>query len=811
MIIKTIRLTPFGGAAEKIYNFEPGLNVLLGPNEAGKSTLVNALFAALFVPPETKKNADDWKNFLARYLPHPGGDTARVEVEYETDGPEPGRFHYRRSWGGRKEERLLLADGHEINEPGPIRDRLRQSLRFGRGTYQGVLFARQEEMLSTLERLKADPEAPQTIAHLLRSALFEAGGVLLEELETAIEAEEEKLLQNWDLQRDEPRGGRGIGNPYKRGVGMVLAAYYQKEELRQKLKEARAAEEHEAALSGQLGSTSSKQEGLLIRLKALEEVEGDIRQRGSLQPELEAIRVREGILKKVHSEWPRTEERVKGVAKELEKAQKQLVRLELEQKETLAVLAARRERELLNRARPLQEEVAGKIGELKKIPTLERADLNFLEEKLKERTRLEAVIGAMKLRATFKTRRPLEMRIGSGLDELRPLTVRSENVFEGAGQLLLESADWSLKIQSGAGDVAALLERLKQVQESFAARMAALRLKDIGEARALLARREELKKSLENAGYQLRGLLGERTFADLEQAVAGLIPDRPVRDPEQIQNDILDANASTSVLSVEQEQQNKKLQAWANEFGNAERVLDEMVELKSQSRVIGEKLEKLAPLPPGVATAEEFFAILKETRLKREQGAGQIAALREALIAARGRLPEDSTEDLEAALAPAGEKLKRLKSQARAIRVVREEFQALKEEMDQDTLSPLIKTFVYNLSVATDNRFIAAGMQGALPAEIITAEGRALPIELLSTGTAGSVALALRLALASYLLGKESGFMVMDDPLVNLDPQRKKAAARLIKEFSRSKQMIITTCDPGTAALLGGKVISLLL
>ena len=77
MIIEELQLNPFGGVKEALYRFEPGLNVLLGPNEAGKSTLVNALFAVLFLPPDVRKSSRDWKEFLGRCLPHPAATPLR--------------------------------------------------------------------------------------------------------------------------------------------------------------------------------------------------------------------------------------------------------------------------------------------------------------------------------------------------------------------------------------------------------------------------------------------------------------------------------------------------------------------------------------------------------------------------------------------------------------------------------------------------------------------------------------------------------------------------------------------------------------
>ena len=51
MIINKIQLEPFGGFSRLQCQFKPGLNVVVGPNEAGKTTLVNAIYAALLSRP----------------------------------------------------------------------------------------------------------------------------------------------------------------------------------------------------------------------------------------------------------------------------------------------------------------------------------------------------------------------------------------------------------------------------------------------------------------------------------------------------------------------------------------------------------------------------------------------------------------------------------------------------------------------------------------------------------------------------------------------------------------------------------------
>ncbi|MBW2000638.1 MAG: hypothetical protein JRJ29_22095, partial [Deltaproteobacteria bacterium] len=69
--------------------------------------------------------------------------------------------------------------------------------------------------------------------------------------------------------------------------------------------------------------------------------------------------------------------------------------------------------------------------------------------------------------------------------------------------------------------------------------------------------------------------------------------------------------------------------------------------------------------------------------------------------------------------------------------------------------------------------------------------------------------LALRLAITKLFLGDRENFVIMDDPLVDLDPDRQALAAEAIKDFAESKQVILLTCHPSHAKLLGGSLIEI--
>ena len=77
-----------------------------------------------------------------------------------------------------------------------------------------------------------------------------------------------------------------------------------------------------------------------------------------------------------------------------------------------------------------------------------------------------------------------------------------------------------------------------------------------------------------------------------------------------------------------------------------------------------------------------------------------------------------------------------------------------------------------------------------------------LPVSFLSKGTKDILALSIRLAAAEVYLENNSGFLMMDDPLVDMDSTRREASITVLKEFSKSHQTIVFTCYDTHATLL---------
>ena len=125
MWIKRLQVTDWAGIADAAIDLEPGLNVLHGPNELGKSSLVNAIRAALLLQ-STSAAAAPLRDWHADAPP-------RVALTFEQEAQRVWRV--RKSFGSSGHAYLELSrDGSEFTQEGKGREvdgTLRRILRWG--------------------------------------------------------------------------------------------------------------------------------------------------------------------------------------------------------------------------------------------------------------------------------------------------------------------------------------------------------------------------------------------------------------------------------------------------------------------------------------------------------------------------------------------------------------------------------------------------------------------------------------------------------------------------------------------------------
>lgn len=805
MILQKVRLFPFGGTKERGVVFSPGLNVIAGPNEAGKSTMIGAIFAALFFSSALRKNSTEWKHYIAPFLPYPHGDTVQVALHFRCVKGET--YMLERAWGESRKDRLVLPDGGEVNNPATIDKLLAPLLQYGRGTYEGILLAGQVEMLRTVELLRENREATGNLAEALRNLVFQSGGISVEILQHVLQQEKDALLKLWDLQRGVPQGGRSIDNPYKRGLGEIVSVYYEVEGLKRQLRNTAVLEERVQKLNVRLQEVvREKKENLEPRVKDMEKLETVMRRRAQLEPELALLNEKQKALRELNAKWPQLLERQKHLNAGVKERAKRRADLEQELAEAKEVSEARALRDLYQKVKPLKEAWEIKKKELSALPPVKQSHLAQMEQLAARHDKLQATLKAMKLQGQMSAIKPLQLRFTSGTGQEEPITVASDYAFEAEGRLRLQSSDWTLEIRSGQGDVTGIIREIEKTETILQQKLQEISVQTLEEARRVVERRAEKEKSLERLEAQLEALLKDTSYQELSAKVAASAAERSVRDPERIGEELKAAAVEEKTMTRELEEIDKQLQLWERDYGSYEKIVDRLVELRAESRSLENELAELPSLPAQWQSPNAFIEELHAVRAKNLELQETRHELIRALDQAKNELPEESVEELQEQLALGEKKLQNLQARARTLCVVEQEFKSILEELDASAFDPLAVSLLKYFEPMTDYRYNLVRLEGSLPQCIGRSGGRAkeLPVNLLSVGTKRALALALRLAMAEYLWDRGKGFLIMDDPLVDLDPRRRHEAAKVLKDFAAGMQLIITTCDPDTAQLLGG-------
>ena len=128
MIISKIKLNPFAGLSNSTIKLEKGLNVILGVNETGKSTIANALQNVLFTTVDL--STYQFNKQVRVFLPVNGGDTIKVELQFLHDRK---KYVLKKSWGATKSVELVLPGGSVVTDSDTATENIQSMLGFTEG------------------------------------------------------------------------------------------------------------------------------------------------------------------------------------------------------------------------------------------------------------------------------------------------------------------------------------------------------------------------------------------------------------------------------------------------------------------------------------------------------------------------------------------------------------------------------------------------------------------------------------------------------------------------------------------------------
>ena len=263
MWIKRLEVADWAGIADAAIDLEPGLNVLHGPNELGKSSLVNAVRAALLLQ-STSAAAAPLRDWHADAPP-------RVTLTFEQEAQRVWRV--RKSFGSSGHAYLEFSrDGREFTQEGKGREvdgTLRRILRWGLkgpglpGGKHGMaesfittaLLGEQSDVVAILRTSLAGDGDDSG-----RERLGEALQALAEDprFKRILAAAQEKVDEAFTANG---RKRTGQASPWAQIRGQRVAAEANERDVRQQLEESESARVRTERLHEQLLAAESKRQG----------------------------------------------------------------------------------------------------------------------------------------------------------------------------------------------------------------------------------------------------------------------------------------------------------------------------------------------------------------------------------------------------------------------------------------------------------------------------------------------------------------------------------------------------------------------
>jgi hypothetical protein len=321
-----LRVRSFAAVRELDVAFGPGLNVLYGPNDLGKSTLADAIRLALLLPHASSG--------CKPYVPWSGGDEPYVELTFETEAQRIWRV--RKQFGTRGssylEESRNGQDYNEVERARRVDARLREILRWGipepggSGSGKGIPTS---FLATALLSTQAD------VADVLRSGLHEDGTTSgKDQIAAALEAVAQdplfvEMLRQTQARRDEAYTDRGAkktarGSVFKVAADRVKEAREEVEKLQKVVDDSEGVERQLGDLYQQRDRTNEELASAEERMAAVQLLAQQVVDRAKAWERVEAARAEVLRIQGLDQAVVEAEQRVRDLAVARERADQKL-------------------------------------------------------------------------------------------------------------------------------------------------------------------------------------------------------------------------------------------------------------------------------------------------------------------------------------------------------------------------------------------------------------------------------------------------------------------------------------------------------
>lgn len=786
MRIKEVACQQFAGIQNRRVSLEPGINVVFGPNESGKSTLVNLISRTLFQNAKIDGRKD--KDFKEQCFP--SAKRGRRAVGDFIDGEitlEAGEECYtlKKEWCSDPRCTLSTPDGL-IRKQETIDGEMKQLLLYGEGVYSELLLTPQGNVAEALKNLLKNDEKTPGKAELLEviSQVFaESDGISMDAIGSAIQEKIADIAgKHWDEAHGVPvrKAGR-----WSAGLGSILTAYYAVEDAKSLCDSLKKKEDAAFAARKDFQSCDSAYARAKEEYERFQAVSNQLILRETRKKQQANLEERLKKLSDDAEAWEKAEEDF-GKAGKLQKERAQRETLEQYQ----AALAIQQELEAVDRS--ILEGGCPTDGEIRRV-----------EKALRDIQKLENKLCGMNLTADVTIHDGHELQIrsvrtGCLLEPEKGKVCLTEAVtitIPGVMDMVLAPANVDVQETEGA---------IQGLRAENAAIFGHYEVDSLEALRKYAERYQDIQSQVEDIQDRLEQVLAGRRVEELQAAVSD-----NVRPGEAILADIQALCGKTALDTYVVVQQTQK-NGYVKEYGTMEA-------LKEREKDCREELESLQAQTEEAVPAEYQTIQNPESHLNKLQVAMETRqdlrdTAKDKKTGAEKELEmmqESLEEDPEQQLREAQRVFEETKALLAHWRHIQRVFEESRESLQANPTAGLARSFAQYLSRISDGSVQGEMPDGEKLDTTLYSKDRLLDYGKLSEGTKDTVALAYRLAVLDQLFPEGGGIIVLDDSFTDMDAQRTAQSVELVKECAQRHQVIFLTCKEDLARQLEGNLIRL--
>jgi DNA repair protein SbcC/Rad50 len=601
MKIKSVKLHPFAGIQNKTFEFNNGLNVLCGPNEAGKTTLYNAIWNGLLQ--NTSLTTKQVTDIMGNYFPVIGGDTIRIDIELLDENEKCIKIY--KTWKKENragESKLILAVGAEITDEHEVQRKIEELLPVSPATLKTVFLARQSGLHTTITDMEEESETREELGNVLRRNLMETGGVSIERFRELLDARYKEYFKNWDRDQQYPKNNKGIQNPYtKPHRGGVLDAYYEMEGLRLELENANTFEEEMDKLNASLEEINEQLNEKSSEHKKLKPLKEGIQKRSLLEQKLETANTKKGKFLDISNKWPVLVYQIEQSDPEIEKKKEKLDELNKELEKSRDAAKARELKQRIEKLGDFSKKVEDAREKLNRTLKVEQTDVHALRELESDIREFKAQISAAKLTVHISSESERKLSYSEAGKDEREISIESRGTIDetAEGGFTLISDDLKVQVFSGEGDLENTVKRLAEKETELKTKLEKLKVTGVSSAEEKAEEYRNTENKLNTAVDNYESELGYDTIDELNQQLESFGDISEVRSQDEISDEIVNVRTEVNELDSKIKDAKDQVAEWTKEYENNNTVILKLSEVSGEITNIEKEIEGLPHLPEG--------------------------------------------------------------------------------------------------------------------------------------------------------------------------------------------------------------------